>query len=141
MMFENSSHFTTISSMQLALGAATLRQDIIANNITNINTPNFKKQDVAFETALKRALSGEPRPHARRSLPRHYEFTGRHTLDTIRPTLQANSDTTMRNDGNNVDIDLEMANLTKNTVMYNALITRIGDDLKSLNGIITEAGR
>jgi len=77
----------------------------------------------------------------RRSSARHLEFEGVYTMDTVRPTLQTVRDTTMRNDGNNVDIDAEMASLTKNTLMYNALATRVGDKMKMLSLVITETGR
>ena len=41
------------------MDVATLRRNVIANNIANANTPNFKRSDVNFESQLKRALDSE----------------------------------------------------------------------------------
>ena len=45
-----------VSVLQNAMGAATLRQKVISNNIANVNTPNFKKSEVMFEDLLSQEL-------------------------------------------------------------------------------------
>ena len=141
-MFTNNSFATTVDSLQIALGASTQRMEVIGNNMANVNTPNFKRSEVSFEGALTQALQGGGGLAARRSSPRHMQFPGTYErLSEVTPLTHTVQDTTMRTDGNNVDPDKEMAALTKNVVLYNALTTRVGDELKNLGSIITEAGR
>ena len=141
-MFTNNSFATTIDAMQIALGASTQRMEVIGNNLANVNTPNFKRSEVSFEGALTQALQGGGGLPARRSSPRHMQFAGTYEkLSEVTPLTHTVQDTIMRTDGNNVDPDKEMANLTKNVVLYNALTTRVGDELKNLGTIISEAGR
>ena len=51
----------------------------------------------------------------------HIEFSEQIPLDQIQPEAVVQNNTTLRNDGNNVDIDVEMALLAKNTILYNTL--------------------
>jgi len=99
------------------LQALDLRHKVLADNIANVDTPNFKRSDVNFEQVLRSALTGESgNLELKRTSERH--------LSGIALTNQfvyADNSTSMRNDGNNVDIDLEMTRLVENTLHYNAL--------------------
>ena len=93
---------TTLVGLERAMSGSALRQQVIANNIANANTPNFKASDVDFHTALEQAFAGQP------------------TVDQIDSTnfsVQTDSASTGRMDGNNVDIDQEMAKLHKNNIL------------------------
>lgn len=140
-MLNNTGFHTTIAALQGALGASALRTEVIANNMANINTPNYKRQEVTFEHALRSALNDDGGLRARRSSDRHVDFAGTSRLSEVAPQVHTVADTVMRNDGNNVNPDTEMAAFTQNTVMYNALSTRIGDMLKGMTDLIVEAGR
>lgn len=141
-MFTNNSFATTIDALQIGLGASTQRMETIGNNLSNVNTPNFKRSEVTFEGALAQALQGGGGLAARRESSLHMRFPGTYvSLAEVTPLTHTVQDTTMRTDGNNVDPDKEMANLTKNVVLYNALTSRVGDELKNLGTIISEAGR
>jgi flagellar basal-body rod protein FlgB len=97
---------TTLVGLERAMSGSALRQQVIANNIANANTPNFKASDVDFHTALEQAFAGQP------------------TVDQIDSTnfsVQTDSASTGRMDGNNVDIDQQMANLSENTLDYQSL--------------------
>ena len=97
---------TTIVGLERAMSGSALRQQVIANNIANANTPNFKASDVDFHAALAQAFAGQP------------------TADQIAATsfaAQTDSASTGRLDGNNVDIDQQMANLSENTLDYQSL--------------------
>ena len=93
-------------ALERALQGAGLRQQVIANNIANVNTPGFKRSDVDFQASLASALD-----------------TGNQTqaLDSVSFAPQTDSTSTMRADGNNVDVDQEMANLTDNALTYQTL--------------------
>jgi flagellar basal-body rod protein FlgB len=129
--------FTTervISELSLGLDWSAKRQQAIANNLANVDTPGFKRNEVTFPEALQQAASKQvilSRTHERHLLPKP---TG--TVSTV-----VKSDTSHRNDGNNVDIELETAELVQNSLYYNALIDRAGDYFKSLRLVISEGRR
>ncbi len=117
--------------LEQALGAATLRQRVIANNIANVNTPGFKRSEVVFEEKLAAAMSGKPLPMARTHpghLPASREAAG--------PAIVTDTATSMRTDGNNVDIDAEMANTAKNQIYYNAVAQMLGRYYSNLKSAI-----
>ncbi|HWQ62626.1 MAG TPA: flagellar basal body rod protein FlgB, partial [Negativicutes bacterium] len=100
--------------LEQALGAAALRHKVIANNIANVNTPGFKKSDVVFEDKLAAAMTGKPLPMART----HAGHLPGRQGDAFTPAVVTDTTTSLRTDGNNVDIDAEMANVAKNTLYY-----------------------
>ncbi|MDM5246931.1 MULTISPECIES: flagellar basal body rod protein FlgB [unclassified Lysinibacillus] len=120
----------TISSLENGLSYATLNQKTIANNIGNVDTPNYKAKSVSFKDMLEkeeqRSIS------AYRTDNRHYDFTirqstpGVHNIDGLR----------YRNNGNGVDMDAEQAKMAENQIYYNALIDRMNGKLNTLNTVI-----
>ncbi|GHU52235.1 flagellar basal-body rod protein FlgB [Clostridia bacterium] len=115
------------SILGTALQGLSARNDVIQNNITNADTKNFKKSAVDFETSLREQLSQS-------------YATGELRLDRVKATTRfVNQDFYYRLDGNNVDIDLEMADLYQNGIKYDALttgITKYYEDITSvLRGI------
>ena len=102
--------------LERALSGAALRHKVISNNIANVNTPGFKRSDVSFEETLTEAMR-EPRPALSKTHPLH--FSGLQT-GIFSPLIATDNSTSMRTDENNVDIDVEMANLAKNNIYYDA---------------------
>ncbi|RDV84668.1 flagellar basal body rod protein FlgB [Ammonifex thiophilus] len=100
-----------------ALDAAALRQRVIADNLANVDTPGFKKGVVRFEEELKRALN-VPLP-LKTTDPRH--FPSPVPLEEVSPRVERDYFTSMRADGNNVDVDEQMVNLLVNALSYHAL--------------------
>lgn len=98
----------TFQILQHALDASNLRQQVVANNIANADTPGFKRSDVQFETLLSQALQNGPQPN----LP---------NATTVQPRVVADTQTTMSSNGNNVNMDDEMVTLAENQLRYNAL--------------------
>lgn len=127
-----------MTGLKKGLDAAALRHRVIANNIANVNTPYFKKSAVVFESMLKKAVDREPVKMAAAD-PRH--FGGRQPLDELRPEVKTIRTTSMRTDGNNVDIDQEMAALAANTIYYRALATGLSDHYSILSLVITGGRR
>lgn len=123
-----------MASLKKGLDAEALRQRVIANNVANVNTPNFKKSTVAFESLLKKALGRESLEMITTD-PRHFGGTPR--LAELRPEVNLNETTTMRTDGNNVDIDEEMTNLAANGIQYQATARELGDRISLLSFVIT----
>lgn len=135
-MFGGISHDETITVLEQGLDTAALRQQVISNNIANVNTPGFKRSYVTFETELREVLSREKgKLEARRTHPKHIHF-GRMDLSKTGGQVVIEDYTLYRNDENNVDVDAEMTDLAKNTIMYEALATRIGGKFKLLKRVI-----
>lgn len=103
-----------------------VRHRAIAENIANADTPNYKKQTVVFEEELRQAINGTTRDELeiRQTHSRHMAIKT-DDASLIPHKIIRNTDTTMNNNGNNVDIDLEMANLAENQLMYNYMADKV----------------
>lgn len=117
--------------LQQGLNATTLRQRVIANNVANINTPGFKKSYVSFEDQLKAAIESGGGP-LKGTHPLHIETTDM----GVQPEVKQVKDTSMRYDGNNVDIDEEMVNLAAATIQYDAISQGLIDRFSLLSTVI-----
>ena len=95
------SQFDLLSKM---LDVGNLRQRILAQNIANVNTPQYQRLDVKFEDAFNRQIAKQQEKSALAIAPRVIEAGGGPE----------------RTDGNDVDIDVELGRLTKNTLLMNA---------------------
>lgn len=132
---------SNLNYLPRAMTAANLRQEIIANNIANVNTPNYRKSVVEFEELLARELYGEDdkklkmvRTHDRHLPPEQLPYHAE-------PTISVDHSTIMRADDNNVDIDIEMASLAKNQLYYNAVATELSGHVSRLKNAITSNGQ
>ena len=125
-----------------AMTAATIRQEVIANNVANVNTPRFRKSTVDFEELLAREIYGEE-PDGKLPVVRtHDKHLPYMPLEfRAEPTIEMDNSTIMRVDDNNVDIDIEMANLAKNQLYYNALVTEFSGHVSRLRNAITSNGQ
>jgi flagellar basal-body rod protein FlgB len=132
---------TADAALRVGLGGLSQRQRVIANNIANADTPNFKASTVRFETELAAALA---RPE--RGLPLH-RTSGDHlaappaALADVRPREEIVQSLTYRNDGNNVDIDAEMSALADTQIRFAALTQLMSSRLGGLRTIINEGRR
>ncbi len=116
--------------------AANLRQEVISNNIANVNTPNFKKSDVVFESLLARELNldGKGKLKMVRTHDRHLPVG----MDSqVAGQIVQQNTTTMRVDNNNVDIDVEMATQAKNQIYYNTMVKELGSYMTRVKTAIT----
>ncbi len=115
---------TNFTTLPLAMDVASLRNEVYAHNIANAETPGYKRREVSFEDSFKKALAGDEL-RLKTSRVRHipnYPVS----LDGVEPDLTRIKNTYITNDGNNVDIDKEMAALSANTLRYQTL-TRLMD--------------
>ncbi|OLS03778.1 flagellar basal body rod protein FlgB [Tissierella creatinophila] len=112
------------------LDMSSLRQRTISHNIANINTSNFKTGRVEFEEILKRVSDGVG---IDKTDDKHF---GVKDIDDIDLKVKKKNTTMLNDNGNNVDIDLEMTELSANEVYYNVLIRQVNSKLSSLNYVI-----
>lgn len=107
-----------------ALDASWLRSETISNNIANVDTPNYKRKDVIFESYLERALQNSGKINSDR-------------LKRVFPkVIDDNTNLSYRMDGNNVDIDTEMSYLAQNQIKYNTLISQVNYNFKNLKTVL-----
>lgn len=125
--------FGKVDQLSTGIGASQMRQDTILNNIANVDTPNFKRSAVEFENLYKSALDSDGFAE-KRTREKHMTFGV--DGDTIPRVVQDNV-TSMRMDGNNVDIDKEMVDLAENVIYYQALSNQATAEFKMLNTAIT----
>ena len=129
----NSDAYNYINVLGKAADGAWLRNEAISNNIANVNTPNYKRQDVSFESELKHALKSSKYV----SLDDKVDSLNNGRLSRIEPRVYTDhSEYSYRIDGNNVDIDNENVELASNQIKYNALIQSINEEFKNLKSVI-----
>ncbi|MDR1127269.1 MAG: flagellar basal body rod protein FlgB [Treponema sp.] len=114
----------TVDIIHRAMDVNMVRRDVIANNIANAKTPNFKRSEVNFESELKRALETEKQKpvleltltdekHIPNWRPKDYrDVQPRRVLDYVSQS---------KNNGNNVDAEQEMMLSVQNQMLYTLL--------------------
>ena len=122
----NSDVFNYVNVLNKAADAAWQRNDILANNIANVDTPGYKRQDVDFQSQFRRALGNS-----------RYETVDAKVAHVSGTELQARVYTDAANfsyrlDGNNVDVDSEGTELASNQIWYNGLKDCINGEFSSL---------
>ena len=119
---------------QSALNARAYRQQLLASNIANADTPNFQARDIDFSRALQGALGGRIGPLAlATSSPRHLLASTGNPLDSF---SQFRAPTQASADGNTVDMDVERSAFSENAVHYEASITFINGLLNTMQRAI-----
>ena len=120
----------TYDLIKKSMDASALRGKVIANNIANINTKGYKKLYVTFEENLNDSMVKNI--SLKTDNNKHIQaVSGNGEI-----AVQRDESTSMRQDGNNVDIDLEMTNQAANTLMFNALVQRISGNISMKRYII-----
>ncbi len=123
-----SEFFTDIASTTLSktLDAEATRQKTIANNIANVETPGYKRQYVSFEEELRLVLE------------RKNGHGVREGLMGLAPNVCTDNTSASRPDGNNVNIDTEIADLAKASLKYRAAATLLENKIGMLRSAIME---
>lgn len=126
--------------IKTALEGLTARQRTIADNVANVDTPEFKASRVSFEKALQQARGTVNNPLPMFKVPGAVEGPA-DAPPRIRPTVTQEADLGRRNDGNNVDIDAEMLELSDTNIRFNALIQVMSGKLNGLRYVINDGRR
>jgi flagellar basal-body rod protein FlgB len=120
------------------------RQDMIASNIANADTPYYRPRDIRFEDALiaKKAEiyhNDSKELEMARTDKKHLQAKDEHTA--TKPTLYFRDGHMARNDGNSVDLDVETTEMSKNSIMFNALVQANKKEGAIFRGVIESSGR
>lgn len=123
-----------LNFQQTVLRLRAERQQVLASNIANADTPNYKARDVDFNSALKQALAGSGAPAAKelaKTSPAHINGTQAATTASGAPLLYRTA-AQGNVDGNTVDMDVERGQFADNALRYEASVTFVGGQLKQL---------
>ena len=137
-MFLNNSFGKSVDVLHRTMDAATLRQQVLANNISNADTPNFKRSSLNFEAELKRALDSEDvhKPQASLTHEKHISFDRTQDYRDVRPMRILDYLTQTDNNGNNVDAEQESMLLLQNQLRYDLLTRSISNQFTQLNIVL-----
>ncbi|WP_391121229.1 flagellar basal body rod protein FlgB [Psychrobacillus sp. L3] len=120
----------TISNLESGLGFSAMKHKAIAQNIANVDTPNYKAKSVNFKDFLSDAKQSTI--SAYRTNEKHFNFQ----MHTSSPGVYNYADFQYSQNGNGVDMDKEQANLATNQIYYNALVDRMSGKLNTLQSVI-----
>ena len=122
--------FDYINVLNRAADAAWQRNEAISNNIANVDTPGYKRQDVAFESVLQQTLGNN-----------RYESMDEKVANVNLSRLRGRAyvdyaNYSYRLDGNNVDIENENVMLAENQLKYQGLISSINQEFTNLQTVM-----
>ena len=121
-MFDNLLNSTSIQIIKKLQDYVVVKQKVIANNIANVETPGFKAKDVNFKEEFSSAL-------------KKGDFS---VAMQVKPTVYVRNDLSLRNDGNNVDLEKEMIELQKNRMKFEVYTEILKNRYRRVRDLFTE---
>lgn len=138
--FESSKAYSLVYK---ALDYRSIRQDLIASNIANVDTPFYRPRDIDFEHYLAKEKQRIFYHQQSQELPMA-QTSKRHLkgkeMDSNSAVFFFRDGHLARNDGNSVDLDVETSEMGKNSVMYQALTAALKKH-KGIFAYAVDAGR
>ena len=123
--------------LEKSMDAYTKRAEALADNMANVNTPDYKRKDVQFESFLQKALYEDGTSViGRRTDEKHFKIGIENKLDNLETTFVEDKNTKMRYDGNNVVIEIEKVEQTKNNIRYQFATNKISGGFTLLKSVI-----
>ncbi|MCC5796408.1 MULTISPECIES: flagellar basal body rod protein FlgB [Methylophaga] len=116
-----------------ALRVRSQRAELLATNLANADTPNYKARDIDFQSALKMAASGQTSPSLNTTHQKHIAGSGGSSFDSQLQYRQTMQDSL---DGNTVDEQVEQSQFMQNAVQYQASLEFLGSRFQSLTKAI-----
>ncbi len=129
----------TFNILEQSLYYRQIRQDLIASNIANADTPFYKPRDIRFEDALikeaEKLYNKEPKK-LKLAITSPLDLEPKDIDDEYKPVVFFRDGHLERNDGNSVDIDVETSEMAKNNIAYNATVAAIKKDIQIFNAVL-----
>lgn len=128
----SSNAFNYINVLDKAADASWTRESVIANNIANVDTPGYKRQDLDFESLLKQQMGRT------KGVSFNDKIVDLNTkMKDLNPIIyKDHAGYSYRLDGNNVDIDTENVELASEQIKYQALTGSIDSQFKRMNSVL-----
>lgn len=114
-----SKDLTMFDALEAGLKAANVRQSVIANNIANIDTPGFRRQDVQFKEILAKALEA-----------------GKTDPGDLDPKVITPGNTELNEQGNDVDMDMEVGEMLKTNAQYKMFVRMLAKEYQRMSEAI-----
>ena len=130
--------YNNINLLEKSLDATWLKQETISQNIANNDTPGYDRKRVEFDDEFRAALMNSSNFQGKKTRGKHIDIGAASNPLNVTPRVVSDRHYTMRMDGNNVDIDQEMAEQAQNTLMYSALVTKLNKEFGRLRTVIKE---
>ncbi len=105
-----------LRDLESALDALAIRQKVVARNLANLNTPNFTRSDIDFFSHMRQRFEGQD----------------------VTPAAAEDTETPVRLDGNNVNLEREMFALSETEILYNAATRFTSGALARMKYVIGE---
>jgi flagellar basal-body rod protein FlgB len=115
------------------------RQKVISSNIANINTPGYKTKELVFEDELNNSINNnglQLKATNSRHMPNINSFQA-----NSNPKLMEVENLEEQNDGNNVNIDTQMGEMSKNKVLFDAIQSSIKRDSKLFRSVVESSAK
>lgn len=137
-MFISNSFGRTVDILHRSMDVTTLRRSVIADNIANSDTPNFKRSVINFEAQLKRAFDSQKKPALDGKLTheKHIPFYEPVDYRSVGPRRILDYLTQSKNNGNNVDIEEEMMTSLQNQLNYQLLSSAVSNQFTQINTVL-----
>jgi len=130
---------TATNILEKSLDASSLRQQAIANNIANVDTPGYKRELVDFEERLQEALFRGKRLKLNKTDSAHLG-KGIENPERIEAEIYKDQTRSIRVDDNNVDVDMEIALFAENTLKFSTMTRAINDKFAKIDSAIKGRG-
>jgi flagellar basal-body rod protein FlgB len=130
--------------MTSAMDYRAARQDMIASNIANADTPFYRPRDVRFEEALAKesaAIFAQKDHVLQMTHTNGAHLNGFSASNDTKATTFFRDGHMARNDGNSVDLDVESSEMAKNSMMFNALTAALKKDSMLFKSVIDASSK
>ncbi len=125
----------TVQILEKALDLRSKKHNVIASNIANMDTPDYKAFDLIIEKELQKAI-GKKNSIALNQTNQAHIQSPKSKTDGVRFQIDDTEGLSLRGDGNTVDIDKQMANMAENTLKFNAAAQMIHKKFQGLKSAI-----
>ena len=122
--------------MVKSLNMMSTRQNLISSNISNVDTPGFKASDIDFQGQLRAAIGSKGSLNLRATNEKHFGPSTSNIMEIQADPLE--EDAAAKSNGNNVDIDNEMAKMAENQIYYNATVQLMMKRGATIRSAVTE---
>ncbi|MDE6874592.1 MAG: flagellar basal body rod protein FlgB [Lachnospiraceae bacterium] len=123
--------YNYINVLNKAADACWVRNTVLNNNLANVSTPDFKRSDITFEEYLKKELSSGINVRMDKAVANV-------NLDNLKTTTYIDQkELSYRLDGNNVDVDVEEANLAQNSIRYYTLLDSMTQEFARIKMVLS----
>ncbi|AYV55748.1 flagellar basal body rod protein FlgB [Leptospira kmetyi] len=143
-MFEKTHFMKTQDLLERGMNNSIFKRKVISDNIANADVPHFKRSEVIFESMIKRAVESE-KIEAIKEVPtqisdeRHIQFFKALDYREVQPKANIDYLTTMRADGNNVDVEKEVVEASNSQMQYMMMSERINQNYRDLKQVMRMA--